>query len=89
MDAYQLSITCKLKKPGSLLPHRESKLPGYKKALLKKTKRTWLVSELVRCFSHSPMIYGHQVETFGPYPHDYMRCINVTSSYLPAILMSS
>ncbi|CAI8740180.1 hypothetical protein EMIT074MI3_30221 [Bacillus licheniformis] len=29
-------------------------------------------------FLHSPMIYGHRVETYGPYSQDYMRmCFHV------------
>ncbi len=83
-----LSITYKLKNRTDCFLIEEAIRPE-KKAFEKKRKKTWLNSELVRCFSHSPMIYGHQVETFGPYPHDYMRCINVPSSYRPAILMSS
>jgi len=45
-------------------------LPGH-------TRHTILISLIFRLvsntFPHSPILYGYWVETYGPYPQDYMR----------------
>ena len=36
-------------------------------------KKKSIMFHIVCTFSHSPIIYGNQVETYGPYPQDYTR----------------
>jgi hypothetical protein len=67
----------KIKNPGQTVPFKKEKAvqPGPERQIqieaeLKRLHRF----KYNAAFPHSPAIYGSQVETYGPYPHDYTRC---------------
>lgn len=52
---------------------RESKLFGQIEWFFPLSSKKNHHVHIVCTFSYSPIIYGNQVETYGPYPQDYTR----------------